>query len=66
MRAKCEPLWRRTAIATASSCSVFQTLHNDAVAIAVCRRSSSHFGRVARAARTPKLGVRMVRAARAT
>eukprot|EP00974_Lingulodinium_polyedra_P119257 11170490-Lingulodinium_polyedra.AAC.1 len=44
-RAICEPLRKRTVIATASLCSVLQTPHNDTVAIAVRRRNGSQTAR---------------------
>eukprot|EP00974_Lingulodinium_polyedra_P045369 4349827-Lingulodinium_polyedra.AAC.1 len=52
-------------MATASLCSVLQTLHNDAVAIAVRRRGVSRIARFAHTTRTPKTGVCMARAKRA-
>eukprot|EP00974_Lingulodinium_polyedra_P110935 10729528-Lingulodinium_polyedra.AAC.1 len=55
----CELSRRRTAIAIAPLCGVLQALHNDAVAIAVRRRSGLQFARLARTMRTPKTGIRM-------
>eukprot|EP00974_Lingulodinium_polyedra_P034943 3357026-Lingulodinium_polyedra.AAC.1 len=52
-RAISEPLQPRTAIPTASLCSVFQTLRNDAVKSAVRGHSGLQIARVARAMRTP-------------
>eukprot|EP00974_Lingulodinium_polyedra_P100242 9710160-Lingulodinium_polyedra.AAC.1 len=49
-RATCEPLQPRTADLTASLRNVCRTLHNDAVAIAVRRRSGSLIAR----SRTPR------------
>eukprot|EP00974_Lingulodinium_polyedra_P085934 8322890-Lingulodinium_polyedra.AAC.1 len=42
-------------------CAAFQTPHNGAVAVVVCRRSGSLFARVARAVRAPFSGVRVAR-----
>eukprot|EP00974_Lingulodinium_polyedra_P002508 235516-Lingulodinium_polyedra.AAC.1 len=61
-RAICEPLRRRTAIATASLCNVCKTRHYDAVAIAVRGRSGSQIARLAHSMRGPNFGVRAARA----
>eukprot|EP00974_Lingulodinium_polyedra_P131456 11217779-Lingulodinium_polyedra.AAC.1 len=54
-RAMCEALRPRTVDSTASLCTVFEIVHNDAVESACCRYSGSQITRLTHSMRTPLL-----------
>eukprot|EP00974_Lingulodinium_polyedra_P023399 2260045-Lingulodinium_polyedra.AAC.1 len=57
-RAVYEPLRQQIIDSTASLCTVFKTVRNDAVESIICRRGGSQTARVTRTARAPVFGVR--------